>query len=185
MTRRIRGKCRLRSAAADPVSAASGRSAASATIPGVPAAASARSSRSRCTSSWSTPAATSPRGAGCFPTTGGRPGDADLAAQDCTQLPRSAIIVWLGGGPALLIGTSSSSPEMAGVLALAVELNRGRLGNVNPLIYALSAVRPLQAAPGRPRRCSSSIAIFPATTMASPSSRGRPTAKCWATARSM
>jgi subtilase family serine protease len=74
---------------------------------------------------------------------GGCPGDADLAAQDCTLLPRSAVIVWIGGGPALLIGTSSSSPEMAGVLAMAVELNRGRLGNVNPSIYALSAVQTI------------------------------------------
>ena len=41
---------------------------------------------------------------------GGCPGDADLAKQDCTQLPRSAAIVWIGGRPALLIGTSSSSP---------------------------------------------------------------------------
>jgi hypothetical protein len=32
---------------------------------------------------------------------------------------------------------------MAGVLALAVELNRGRLGNVNPLIYSLSAVQSI------------------------------------------
>jgi subtilase family serine protease len=74
---------------------------------------------------------------------GGCPGDADLKAQDCTQLPRSAVIVWIGGGPFLLIGTSASSPEMAGVLALAVELNRGRLGNVNPMIYALSAVQTI------------------------------------------
>jgi subtilase family serine protease len=74
---------------------------------------------------------------------GGCPNDADLKAQDCTQLPRSAVIVWIGGGPALLIGTSASSPEMAGVLALAVELNRGRLGNVNPMIYALSAVQTI------------------------------------------
>ncbi|MDP9010367.1 MAG: S53 family serine peptidase [Pseudomonadota bacterium] len=74
---------------------------------------------------------------------GGCPGDADLAAQDCTQLPRSAAIVWIGGAPNLLIGTSSSSPEMAGVLALAVELNGGRLGNVNPYIYALSAVQTI------------------------------------------
>jgi subtilase family serine protease len=74
---------------------------------------------------------------------GGCPGDADLAVQDCTQLPRSAVIVWIGGGPALLIGTSAASPEMAGVLALAVEANRGRLGNVNPLIYALSAVQSI------------------------------------------
>ncbi|MEO7208745.1 MAG: S53 family serine peptidase [Steroidobacteraceae bacterium] len=74
---------------------------------------------------------------------GGCPGDADLGAQDCTQLPRSAAIVWIGGGPALLIGTSASAPEMAGVLALAVELNRSRLGNVNPLIYSLSAVQSI------------------------------------------
>ena len=74
---------------------------------------------------------------------GGCPGDADLAAQDCTMLPRSAVIVWVGGAPQLLIGTSSSSPEMAGVLALAVELNRGRLGNVNPLIYSMSAAQTI------------------------------------------
>src|SRR6202522_3864335 len=74
---------------------------------------------------------------------GGCPGDADLAVQDCTMLPRSAAIVWIGGVPNLLIGTSSSSPQMAGVLALAVELNHGRLGNVNPLIYSLSALQTI------------------------------------------
>jgi subtilase family serine protease len=58
-------------------------------------------------------------------------------------VPRSATIVWIGGVPNLLIGTSSSSPEMAGVLALAVELDGGRLGNVNPLIYALSTIQTL------------------------------------------
>jgi subtilase family serine protease len=74
---------------------------------------------------------------------GGCPADADLAAQNCTELPRSASIVWLGGEPYLLIGTSSSSPQMAGVLALAVEVSGGRLGNVNPLIYTLSALQTL------------------------------------------
>jgi subtilase family serine protease len=74
---------------------------------------------------------------------GGCPGDADLAVQDCTVLPRSAVIVWIGGEPSLLIGTSSSSPEMAGVLALAIQLSGGRMGNVNPLIYALSATQTL------------------------------------------
>jgi kumamolisin len=82
---------------------------------------------------------------------GGCPGDADLAAQDCRFLPRSAVIVWLGGRPALLIGTSASSPEMAGVLALAVELNRGRLGNVNPYIYALSAVQTIAGGVNAPK----------------------------------
>jgi subtilase family serine protease len=74
---------------------------------------------------------------------GGCPGDADLAAQDCTQLPRSATLVWIGGQLALLIGTSSSAPEFAGVMALAVELNGGRLGNVNPQIYALGALQTI------------------------------------------
>jgi subtilase family serine protease len=72
---------------------------------------------------------------------GGCPGDADLAVQNCLLLPRSAVIVWIGGEADLLIGTSSSSPELAGVLALAVQLNGGRLGNVNPLIYGLSLVQ--------------------------------------------
>jgi subtilase family serine protease len=74
---------------------------------------------------------------------GGCPVGADLAVQNCLVLPRSATIVWIGGGPALLIGTSSSSPEFTGVMALAVELNGGRLGNVNPLIYTLSALQTI------------------------------------------
>ena len=82
---------------------------------------------------------------------GGCPGDADLAKQDCTVLPRSAAIVWIGGEPDLLIGTSSSSPELAGVLALAVELNGGRLGNINPLIYTLSAVQTLAGGTKAPK----------------------------------
>jgi subtilase family serine protease len=63
--------------------------------------------------------------------------------QDCSTLPRSAAIVWIGGQPAGVIGTSASAPEFAGVMALAVELNGGRLGNVNPLIYILSALQTL------------------------------------------
>jgi subtilase family serine protease len=82
---------------------------------------------------------------------GGCPGDADLAAQDCTVLPRSAAIIWIGGEPDLLIGTSSSSPEIAGVVALAVELNGGRLGNINPLIYTLSAVQTLAGGAKAPK----------------------------------
>lgn len=67
---------------------------------------------------------------------GGCPADADLAAGACSE-PTSADIIWVGGGLAEVIGTSASSPEMAGVLALDVELN-GRLGNVNPLFYNMS-----------------------------------------------
>ncbi|MGD0941995.1 MAG: S53 family serine peptidase [Terracidiphilus sp.] len=82
---------------------------------------------------------------------GGCPSDADLTAQNCLVLPRSAAIVWIGGEAELLIGTSSSSPEIAGVLALAVELNGGRLGNVNPLIYALSATQTLAGGVNAPK----------------------------------
>jgi subtilase family serine protease len=74
---------------------------------------------------------------------GGCPGDADLSVQDCTTLPRSSVLVFIGGAPYLLIGTSSAAPEFAGVLALAVELNGGRLGNINPYIYTLSALQTL------------------------------------------
>ena len=35
------------------------------------------------------------------------------------------------------------SPELASVLALAIELNGGRLGNVNPLIYTMSLTQTL------------------------------------------
>jgi subtilase family serine protease len=72
---------------------------------------------------------------------GGCPGDADLNAQDCTVLPRSAAIVWIGGVPNLLIGTSSASPQMAGVLALDIELQGSRLGNINQQIYKLAALQ--------------------------------------------
>jgi subtilase family serine protease len=82
---------------------------------------------------------------------GGCPSDADLAVQDCTQLPRSAAIIWVDGVADLVIGTSSSSPEMAGVLALAVELQGGRLGNVNPLIYTLSAEQTLAGGAKAPK----------------------------------
>jgi subtilase family serine protease len=82
---------------------------------------------------------------------GGCPGDADLAAQDCTVLPRSAAIIWIDGEADLLIGTSSSAPEIAGVLALAIELNGGRLGNVNPLIYGLSLLQTLAGGAKAPK----------------------------------
>jgi subtilase family serine protease len=82
---------------------------------------------------------------------GGCPSDANLAVQNCTVLPRSAVIIWIGGAAYLVIGTSSSSPEMAGVLALAVELSGGRLGNVNPLIYTLSALQTLAGGAAAPK----------------------------------
>lgn len=72
---------------------------------------------------------------------GGCPGDADLNAQDCENLPRSAAIIFVSGAPSLVIGTSSSAPQMAGVIALSVEAAGTRLGNINPQLYTLSALQ--------------------------------------------
>jgi subtilase family serine protease len=72
---------------------------------------------------------------------GGCPADSDFDAGACSE-PTSADIVFIGGGIGVLIGTSASSPEMAGVLALDVEIN-GRLGNVNPTIYNASFMQTL------------------------------------------
>ena len=56
---------------------------------------------------------------------------------------RSADLVVVGGNFYVVIGTSASSPDFAGVLALA-EQNLGmRLGNVNYLIYSLAAAQQL------------------------------------------
>jgi subtilase family serine protease len=74
---------------------------------------------------------------------GGCPSDADFNKQNCSDLPRSATLIWDGGFPGLIIGTSSASPELAGVVAIAVERTGGRLGNINTLIYGLSAVQSL------------------------------------------
>lgn len=72
---------------------------------------------------------------------GGCPAGSDTSAGACSE-PHSADLVWVGGGLFALVGTSASSPEMAGVLALDIELN-GRLGNVNPLIYNMSFMQTL------------------------------------------
>lgn len=71
---------------------------------------------------------------------GGCPGDAVAASTGCAGQPRSASIVFINGSPNLLIGTSSSSPQLAGVVALTVALN-GRQGNINTLFYKLSALQ--------------------------------------------
>jgi kumamolisin len=74
---------------------------------------------------------------------GGCPTDADMSQQNCKQLPRSAALIWVAGAIHMLAGTSVSAPELAGVLALTIQLNGGRLGNVNPLIYSLSALQTI------------------------------------------
>ena len=55
--------------------------------------------------------------------------------------PRSSVFIIFNGGVGEVIGTSSSSPQMAGVLALEVELQGSRLGNYNNTIYHLAALQ--------------------------------------------
>jgi subtilase family serine protease len=53
---------------------------------------------------------------------------------------RSSDVTALGGAFYLLIGTSASSPEFAGLQAIQDELLGSRTGNVNYLLYALAAL---------------------------------------------
>jgi len=53
---------------------------------------------------------------------------------------RSSDVTALGGGFYLLIGTSASSPEFAGLQAVQDQLLGSRTGNVNYLLYALAAL---------------------------------------------
>ena len=52
---------------------------------------------------------------------------------------RSSVVVAWNGGLYLVVGTSASSPEFAGLLALEEQNLGGRLGNVNYQIYAQAA----------------------------------------------
>ncbi|HLY57499.1 MAG TPA: protease pro-enzyme activation domain-containing protein [Stellaceae bacterium] len=67
---------------------------------------------------------------------GGCPGG---IAGEC-QAGDSYVITVIAGGYYGLIGTSASSPEFAGAVALLVQKN-GRQGNVNKYIYALAAAQ--------------------------------------------
>jgi len=62
-----------------------------------------------------------------------------------SQLPcgpdRAYVFVTIGGSRYGFIGTSVASPELAGAAALAVEYYGGRLGNINPVLYALGATQ--------------------------------------------
>jgi subtilase family serine protease len=67
-----------------------------------------------------------------------------IAAQPCGP-DRSADYIVIGGQTVGVVGTSCSSPDIVGLLALKVALTRGtqaapagRLGNANPMIYALA-----------------------------------------------
>jgi subtilase family serine protease len=60
------------------------------------------------------------------------------AVQPCAA-DRSADVTALGGHFFLLIGTSASAPEFAGLQAIQDQVLGGRAGNANYLIYALAA----------------------------------------------
>ncbi len=54
----------------------------------------------------------------------------------------SSVVTAIGGQFYLLIGTSASSPEFAGLLAVTEQTVGTRLGNANGYIYSLAAVAP-------------------------------------------
>jgi subtilase family serine protease len=69
---------------------------------------------------------------------GGCPSDAKTtcgAGETGLNAKRSGDLVWIGGTFTPVIGTSASSPDIAGVIALMVSLTGGRLGFMNPYIY--------------------------------------------------
>ena len=57
------------------------------------------------------------------------------------------MVTALGGYFYLLIGTSASSPDFAGLLALRVQKTGGRLGNENYYVYALAAAQNIGIGP--------------------------------------
>ncbi|MGB8843646.1 MAG: protease pro-enzyme activation domain-containing protein, partial [Aliidongia sp.] len=100
---------------------------------------------------------------------GGCPGGIQTAVGTafCETQERSFSLVFIGGQLAALIGTSSSSPQFAGVLAHLVQLSGGgsdvtpfnttgptipvgRLGNVNTLLYTLAAQQTAAGGPLAP-----------------------------------
>ncbi len=67
-------------------------------------------------------------------------------AQPCPA-NRSADVTALGGGLYLLIGTSASAPEFAGLQAIQDQALGGRAGNANYLIYFLAAANTVGNGP--------------------------------------
>lgn len=74
---------------------------------------------------------------------GGCPGG--ISVTPCSP-DRSFVIIWDGGRPAGVIGTSVSSPEFVGALALRVQKTGGRLGNVNYYLYDRALLQDLVGA---------------------------------------
>jgi len=89
---------------------------------------------------------------------GGCPGGITGNPTYCETQPRSFTEIFKGGTREGLIGTSSSSPQFAGVVAYMIQLAgggsganppaagqpyapKGRLGNINPMLYSLAATQ--------------------------------------------
>lgn len=79
-----------------------------------------------------------PGGISVLPCNGG-----DRPIDGSGNTERSYVYVAISGQFVGLIGTSVSSPELAGATALLVE-QYGRMGNLNPYIYAASALQALR-----------------------------------------
>jgi len=63
---------------------------------------------------------------------------------------RSFVVIWDGGQEAGVIGTSVSSPEFVGALALRIQNTGGRLGNINYFLYDRALVQDLAGAGAAP-----------------------------------
>jgi subtilase family serine protease len=100
---------------------------------------------------------------------GGCPGGilTDAESNFCNTQERSFTLVIIGGELSGLIGTSSSSPQFAGVVAHMIQLAgggsganppaagqpnapAGRLGNINPMLYSLAATQIAAGGPQAP-----------------------------------
>ncbi len=73
---------------------------------------------------------------------GGCPGLASSCIDD-----ESFAIIWVGGNRYGVIGTSVSSPEFVGAVALYIQKQKHRVGNLNPYLYQMAALQNASTAP--------------------------------------
>jgi subtilase family serine protease len=69
-------------------------------------------------------------------------GGCPVGAQSCNP-DDSSVVVAIDGAFYAVIGTSAAAPDFAGLVALKIQRNGGRLGNENPEIYGLAALQSL------------------------------------------
>jgi len=133
---------------------------------------------------------------------GGCPGGITANPTFCNSQERSFTEIFFAGRRAGVIGTSSSSPQFAGVVAHMVQLAgggsddfpfnpasgqaqapKGRLGNINPMLYSLAATQIAAGGPRRRRICNTTTAGSRASRAPSATTRSCPIATCWVWAR--